>query len=185
MAARDVTQRPYDELLVILTLEGDRAASERLAARWYPRLLRTARRLMGEADLAEDMVQETWLRVARGLPHLRDPARFPAWIFSILHRTCADAIKRKTRVRARDKAMADLALLPCACSGPPLSELDQAFAQLTPDHRIAAILFFGEGLTLAEIATATGVPLGTAKSRIFHARRRLKAVLNGDEHDGF
>ena len=56
----------------------------------------------------------------------------------------------------------------------------QALDGLSHDHRIAAILFFGEGLALSEIAAATGVPTGTAKSRIFHARRQLQAALNGE-----
>jgi DNA-directed RNA polymerase specialized sigma24 family protein len=59
--------------------------------------------------------------------------------------------------------------------------IDQAMARLSIEHRAAALLHFGEGLTLAEVAAATGVPLGTAKSRIFHARRLLAAALNGDE----
>ena len=64
-----------------------------------------------------------------------------------------------------------------------LTALDQAFAMLSPDHRAAAILYFGEGLTLTEIASVTGVPTGTVKSRIFHARQHLKAALTGDEND--
>ena len=54
-------------------------------------------------------------------------------------------------------------------------------AALPAEHRFAAHLFFIEGLTLAEIADAQGVPLGTAKSRLFHARRQLKAALSGDD----
>lgn len=57
--AKSETDRTYDELLVLLIREGDQRAGERLAARWYPRLLRTARRLIGEADAAEEIVQDT------------------------------------------------------------------------------------------------------------------------------
>jgi len=60
-------------------------------------------------------------------------------------------------------------------------ELRQAFDVLTPDHRTAAILHFGEELTLAEIAAALDRPLGTIQSRIFHARRQLKAALSIDD----
>ena len=49
-----------------------------------------------------------------------------------------------------------------------------------PDHRLAAILYFGEGLSLNEIAAVTDVPVGTAKSRIFHARQHLKSRLKGE-----
>ncbi|MEO0953144.1 MAG: sigma factor, partial [Pseudomonadota bacterium] len=55
------TQRLFDEYLVLAVRSGDRAAGERLAARWRPRLLRTARRLVGDAAAAEDVVQDTWI----------------------------------------------------------------------------------------------------------------------------
>jgi DNA-directed RNA polymerase specialized sigma24 family protein len=54
-------------------------------------------------------------------------------------------------------------------------------AALPGDQRLAAQLFFVEGLTLAEVAEVQQVPEGTAKSRLFHARRRLKAALSGDD----
>ncbi|MEM8628209.1 MAG: RNA polymerase sigma factor [Pseudomonadota bacterium] len=175
------TNRTYDELLILLIRGGDRRASERLAARWYPRLLRTARRLLGDADLAQETVQECWIAIIRGLPRLLDPARFPAWAFSILHRKCADAIKRAVRDREQFRPSAVGAEASIDASGETRTALDQAFALLSQEHRAAAILFFGEGLSLAEIATATDVPLGTAKSRIFHARQHLKAALEGDK----
>ena len=179
MAQREA-DRTYDELLVLLIREGDRQAGERLAARWYPRLLRTARRLIGDADAAEEIVQDTWFAIVRGLPRLKDPSRFPAWSFSILRRTCVDVIRSNTRDRAQK---ANAAVMQATCTearGETMTALDQAFAGLSPEHRLAAILYFGEGLRLAEIATATDVPLGTAKSRIFYARRQLKAALEGD-----
>lgn len=178
--AKDDTQRTYDELLVLLVRSGDRRAGERLAARWTPRLLRTARRLCGDGAGAEEIVQDTWFRILRGLPGLADPARFPAWSFSILRRVSADWIARTARERARrsDVDPADSGI--SGGVGETRSALDQAFSRLSPDHRLAATLYFAEGLSLAEIAAAMRIPLGTAKSRIFHARRQLKATLEGD-----
>jgi RNA polymerase sigma factor (sigma-70 family) len=169
----------FDALLVTLAQAGDRAAAERLARRWHPRFLRTARRLVG-AELAPSAVQDCWLAIVRGLAGLRDPSRFPPWAFGILRRRCADSIRRAQTERrhARD-------CVPGDSSGPGLPDerlaIAQAMAALPPDQRLAAHLFFVEGLTLGEIAEAQGVPLGTAKSRLFHARRRLKAALSGDE----
>ena len=59
--------------------------------------------------------------------------------------------------------------------------LREAFDALPHDQRLAAQLFFVEGLTLAEIAEVQDIPTGTAKSRIFHARQKLKAALTGDD----
>lgn len=172
-------QRLFDEFLVLAVQSGDRRAAERLAVRWRPRLLRTARRLLGDAVLAEDVVQDTWMGIARGLPRLRRPERFPAWAFGILKRRCADAHRRHYRERDR---LADLNDQDGAT--PTTAEthtaLDRAFATLPDTQRLTALLYYGERLTIAEIADATGVPVGTAKSRLFYARKALQQQLNGE-----
>jgi len=174
------TDRVYDELLVTLVRAGDARAAERLAARWQPRLLRAARRMLGDSEEAREAVQETWGGICRGWLRLSDPAMFPAWAYGILSRKCADRIRRLSARRARfisDPAVPD----PAAPEQAPLRhEILVALRQLSPEHRIAAILYFSEGLTLAETAAATGVAVGTAKSRIFHARQHLKDLLEGD-----
>ena len=170
--------RVHDELLVVLVQSGDRRAAERLAARWQPRLLRTASRLLRGEDRARDAVQDAWASIFRGVARLKDPAAFPAWAFGILHRRCIDRMRGERR-RAEDEAdMDQVAAAPGSC-GDGL-DIARALAALDPDHRTAAVLHFCEGLTLAETAAALGVPVGTAKSRLFHARRRLKAALSGD-----
>lgn len=167
--------RVYDELLVTLIQSGDRRAGERLVARWQPRLARTARRLLHDDEAARDAVQEAWASIFRGAAGLNDPARFPAWAFGILHRKCADRIRDAQRLRTEP------ALDLPEPNGEDRAAIDQAFDRLTPEHRAAALLHFGEGLTLAEVAAATNVAIGTAKSRIFHARRHLRAALSGDD----
>ena len=175
------TDRVYDQLLLTLVRSGDRRAAERLAARWQPRLFRTARRLLRDEDQARDAVQETWAGICRGWLGLTDPAKFPAWAFGILHHKCADRIQLEMRRRSRTGTSGPADEPSVAARAETLTALDQAFALLSIDHRSAAILFFGEGLSLAEVAHASGIPLGTAKSRIFHARQILKAALSGDD----
>nr|GGH94284.1 RNA polymerase sigma factor [Aquisalinus luteolus] len=174
------TDRVYDELLVTLVQTGDARAAERLAARWQPRLVRVARRLLRDEDQAREAVQEAWTGICRGWHGLSDPAKFPGWAFGILHRKCADRIRHQQKVRARHDGGTDAAELPQMAGAEDHAAINQALEHLSPEHRTAAILYFGEGLTLTEIATATGVPTGTAKSRIFHARQRLKALLKGE-----
>jgi RNA polymerase sigma factor (sigma-70 family) len=171
-------ERVHDELLVVLVQSGDRRAGERLAARWQPRLLRAARRILRSEDRARDAVQDAWASIFPGMTRLNDPAVFPAWAFGILHRRCVDRIRGDVR-RARDGADTDQAFTASFGEGDSL-DIARAMAGLDHEHRTAAVLHFCEGLTLAEVAAAVGVPVGTAKSRIFHARRRLKAALSGD-----
>lgn len=174
--------RAFDEWLVLLAQSGDRRAVERLAVRWGPRLLRTARRMTGEAEAARDAAQDAWAGILAGLPRLHDPAAFPAWAFGILRRKCADALRRRARARAREAPLeaASDAAAPQA-DGEGAADFKAALARLPVAQAEVVALFYGEGLTLAEIAAATGVPVGTAKSRLFHARAALKATLAGGE----
>jgi RNA polymerase sigma-70 factor (ECF subfamily) len=169
----------FDELLVTLAGAGDRGAIDRLARRWHPRLLRTARRLVGP-ELAPGAVQDCWVSILGGIVRLRDPARFAPWAFGILRRRCADAIRRAQADRRTSGVVAADALPATALPDEALA-IAQAIAALPPEQGLAAHLFYVEGLTLAEIAEVQGVPEGTAKSRLFHARRRLKAALTGDD----
>ena len=174
--------RLYDELLVTLVQAGDRRAGERLAARWQPRLARTARRLLADDEAALGAVQEAWLSILRGIAGLRDPARFAPWAFGILRRRCADRIRGAQAERARSGESEHEPALP-ACADEALA-IREAFAALPGDQRLAAQLFFVEGLTLAEIAEVQAVPPGTAKTRLFHARRKLKAALSDRPREG-
>jgi RNA polymerase sigma-70 factor (ECF subfamily) len=169
-----------DSLLVTMALAGDRRAASRLHARWHPRLLRTARRHTGDGELALSAVQDCWLSIWRGLPALRDTSRFAPWVFGILRRRCADQINRHSRERNHEVEAPETDLGHTTAPENRLA-IAEAMAALSPVHRLAAHLFFVEGLTLAEIADVQQVPEGTAKSRLFHARRQLKAALSGDD----
>lgn len=174
------TERVYDELLVTLARSGDARAANRLAARWYPRLMRTALRLLRDRNEAEEAVQEAWAGICRGWPRLSDSAMFPGWAFGILRRKCSDRIRAAQTARTRSAPIEAAPEPSEPARGELQVEIDQALASLSDDHRLAAILFFGEGLSLNEIAAVTDVPVGTAKSRIFHARQHLKSRLKGE-----
>jgi len=167
----------FDELLVVLVQAGDAAARERLAARWWPRLVRAATRLAGQ-QRAEDAAQEAMFSIFKGIHGLRDPGKFRAFAFAILRRRCMDQLRQADPPPDTEPELEDTS------SGEvPFERLAiaQAMAALPHDQRFAAHLFFAEGLTLSEIAQAQDVPLGTAKSRLFHARRQLKAALSGED----
>lgn len=89
------SERIYDEFLVAAAVTGDPAALSRLVARWQPRLLRHAWRLLGDAERAKDMAQEAWLEILRGLARLDDVAAFPAWAYRITTRRCQREFGRR------------------------------------------------------------------------------------------
>jgi RNA polymerase sigma factor (sigma-70 family) len=175
------TGRALDEYLVSLCQAGSREALDGLARRWTPRLLRYTARVLGGADSAEvarDVVQETWIGVIRGLRGLRDPAQFPAWIYGIATRKCADAIRGNTRRRRLDAQAAGESSRPMeSLTAEQRIDLKTAIRELPPIHRAAVHLFYRDELTVEEIALVLGIPAGTVKSRLHHARDALRRQL--------
>lgn len=169
--------RVFDELLVISVRAGDRRAAERLAAHWHPRLLRTATRILGQAEQGQDAAQEAWLAISASWIRLEDPRRFPAWAYAILHRKCTDIQRRLIRDRKRHDQAAELSGTGQNPAQAGHTAINAAFQALAPDHRTVAALYFAEGLTLIEISRALGIPVGTVKSRLFNARKQLKSRL--------
>ncbi len=176
-------ERSLDEYLVLLGQAGSADAMDGLARRWTPRLLRYAARVLGgsseSAEAARDVVQDTWIAAIRGLRGLRDPARFPAWIYGIATRKCADAIRKNVRRRRLDPQAAegDARREAPAISADNRIDLAAAIRQLPPKQRAAVHLYYGEDLSVEEIASALGIPAGTVKSRLHEAREALKGRL--------
>ena len=177
-------ERFFDEYLVLLSQAGSTDALDGLARRWTPRLLRYATRVLGgsteSAETARDVVQETWLGAIRGLRGLRDPAQFPAWVYGIATRKCADAIRANTRRRRLDARVAadDAGGQWASPTSEQQIDLATAIRGLPPMHRAVVHLFYREDLKVEEIASVLGIPAGTVKSRLHHAREALKRQLS-------
>jgi len=173
-----------DEWLVASAKSGREAAFGQLVTRWTPRLLRHAHRLLGDLDQAQDAVQDAWVGAARGLRRLEDPARFPAWMFALVSRRCADRVRRNVRDRRLAVQVAELRGPPTEVNGADQRlDLRGAVAGLPVEQRLVVSLHYGEGFGIDEIAAAHGLPPGTVKSRLFAARQTLKSFLEGDDHD--
>jgi RNA polymerase sigma-70 factor (ECF subfamily) len=162
---------------------GSIEALDGLARRWTPRLLRYAARVLGatgdSTEAARDVVQETWIGAIRGLRGLRDPAHFPAWIYGIATRKCADAIRANVRRRRREEGTeaGDTVKSEPRLTSEQQIDLATAIRGLPPIHRAALHLFYREELSVDEIASVLGIPAGTVKSRLHHAREALKRQL--------
>lgn len=178
----DEPDRVLDGYLVVLVQGGSREAFNRLARRWTPRLVRYTTRTVGRPELARDIVQETWIGAIRRLKQLTDPAQFPAWIYSIAHRKCIDAIRvnqrhRRLIVSAQAESDAAAAIDPGGSAASDTVDLAAAISQLSTEQRDVVHLFYGEDLSVEEIGTVLAVPTGTVKSRLHHARASLKKYL--------
>jgi RNA polymerase sigma-70 factor (ECF subfamily) len=143
--------------------------------------------LRDPADVA-DALQETLLSLWRELPRLRSVDAFPAWADRVLVNACRLVLRRRGRRRLREIALPGprgaAAVEPAAARTPTFeAELaerdafDRAFETLDADARAILVLHHLEGRPLAELATILDVPIGTAKSRLFAARRALATAI--------
>ena len=164
-----------------LARDGDGRAFDLLYRRWHPKLLRLAIRLTRNPDEAQDVMQDAALTMARNIRKLKDPALFSAWACTIVRRRTADHIDKAVRRRAAeaDLPLTDLASGLGSGSGPDAAlSMKQALAQLPETDRLMLKLAYLDGFRGPEIAAALGIPVGTVKSRLFKARRALKAVYD-------
>jgi RNA polymerase sigma-70 factor (ECF subfamily) len=147
--------------------------------------------MLGNAAEAEDVFQETFLRVVKHLPRFEEGRRVKPWIYAIATNLVKNVYRsRKYRPRAsidqENEAGEPLAQSLAALSQAPMEiasdgeralAVRQAIERLSPVSRDALVLFYFQGLAYEEIAHALDVPLGTVKSRIHNALSRLAALL--------
>jgi len=177
--ARD---RVIDQLLVIRCQAGDRECFDLLARRWQRRLWRYAQRLSGSDDTAWDVTQETWMAILRQIRRLNDPAWFAAWAYRIVRNKAADYCRRASRQRSLGETVAgrqkanDDPRRDDSCDA-----VAEALRQLPPDSKELLMLRYGEDLNILELAVVLGIPVGTVKSRLHHAREQLRRILKGDD----
>jgi RNA polymerase sigma-70 factor (ECF subfamily) len=174
------TQAALDAYLAAAARTGDSRAFAALFRRWNGKLVAHAWRLLGDREAALDAVQDGWAEIVRGLNALADTSAFPAWAYRIVSRRCAREIGGAIRRRRTAEAVA---AEPAAEAHEPdrnTERLRRAVAALPADQRAAIGLFYLEDMSVAETAVALAVPAGTVKTRLMHARRKLRAALEGE-----
>jgi len=167
-----------DEYLVVRSQLGDSEAFGRLVRRWHRRLLGHAFRFTGEREAAEDVTQESWMAIMKGLRSLHDPARFRPWALRIVANKARDRIRREsTRRRTSRRAPAEPAPAEATAASDAVRRVQAGLAGLDPDQRAVLSCFYLEEMSVREIADALSVPVGTVKSRLFYAREALRQRL--------
>ena len=166
--------------LVERAQRGDHDAFAALAGALIGRLGRAARLILRDPELARDAVQESLIGAWRDLPGLRDPDRFDAWVHRLTVRACLRLARRERR-RAVE---VELPVEDIRHAGDLEREvtqrdaLDAALRRLDPELRALVVLHIYVGQTVPEVASALGIPLGTAKSRLHRSLRELRTSLD-------
>lgn len=173
-AGRTGLAQAAEATVVALAAAGNDEAFDELVRRRQAWLRGLMRRLCGNAALADDLAQQAFLQAWQSLASLRVPAAFGGWLRQLaLNVWLAEA-------RRAALPLADIDLPDQAAPEVDIGlqqDLDAALSRLKPDERICVVLAYAEGLTHGEIATATGLPLGTVKSHVLRGATRLRGWL--------
>lgn len=157
---------------------GDRDAMAALVGEHYPAVYRFCARRIGP-ELAQDAAQETFLTAQKSLKRFQGNSTITTWLFGIANNHCRN-LARKNRMEITYnepwRAMADETTVG-ESSLVDREALRAALAKLSPEHREVVMLHEVEGLTYDEAAHVIGVPVGTVKSRLYHAFLNLRKTL--------
>jgi RNA polymerase sigma-70 factor (ECF subfamily) len=177
---------PDDLELVRRAQQGDERAFELLVERYKNRVFGLIVRTVADRQRADDLAQEVFLRVYRGLPYFRGEARFSTWLYRIVANLCHqahephgfrevaldapadDSDRPRFEPGTRDAAFTDLELR---------DRLQKALATLPSRYRLLVAGHYLEGVSYEELAETFHVPLGTVKTSLHRAKRRLRRVL--------
>jgi RNA polymerase sigma-70 factor, ECF subfamily len=184
-----------DQQVVELAREGRETAFRELIGRYQRPVFSLIYRLVRDREKAEDLAQDTFIKVLNALDRYDPSYKFSSWIFKIAHNTSLDHLRRKEpetlsidgSPHARTAAETEASTLTPVSTGLTPeeytsnqelgSEIDRAIALLRPEYRTAIVLCHVEGRAYEEIAEIMEIPLGTVKTYIHRGRNELKKQL--------
>ena len=165
---------------------------DRLIVQYQHRLMRYLLFLTGDREMAEDLFQETWMRVLQRGSQYNGAARFDTWLFTVARHLLIDMRRKRTMLSLEELCSADgeeyKYQIPSDAPSPfdryrsqeEAQKVAVALLTLDPLHREVLVLRFHEELSLEEIATVTRAPLSTVKSRLYRGVAALKPRLDGE-----
>ena len=183
----DIADSLYEQVLVLRCQTGDGTAFSELVERFAARLEYYVRALLGKerrAD-ADDVLQEVWLDVHRSIGTLADPGALAAWLYRVArNRTVRHLRKRILPTRAIDDLQSETEI-DCGedFSVEDAEAIHVALDAVVPEHREVLVLRYLEEMSYEGIATITGCPVGTVRSRIHYAKLALRRVMETRTHD--
>ncbi|HEV3342146.1 MAG TPA: RNA polymerase sigma factor [Pirellulales bacterium] len=174
-------RRARDEWLALRCQLGEAAAFDELVQELERPLLYYVAKLLGDQNLAFDVLQEVWLRAFRQIRRLSQPASVRAWLYRMAHGLAVDRLRQDLSRRRVEQAKAESTdeAGDSPDFGPDdVAAVHRALDELELAHREVLVLQFLEDMSIAEIASVLDCPPGTIKSRLHYAKRALRGVLD-------
>lgn len=172
-----------DDALIAAIAGGDVSAFEHLHKKYFPKLMHFARRITGSAEVAEEVANDTLMTIWRTADRFEGRSKPSTWIFGIAYRV---ALKQRTKLmrRAGDVELDEGMVAGQADTAETVmraTDLKYALDQLKPEQRAVVELTYYNGYLYTEIAEILDCPVGTVKTRMMTARRRLRDILGDDD----
>jgi RNA polymerase sigma-70 factor (ECF subfamily) len=172
-----------DEALIARIAAGDKLAMRALFARHHLRIYRFVLRFVRHPQLAEDLISDVFLDVWRHAAKFEARSTAATWLLGIARFKALSSLRRRGDAQL-DAATA--AAIKDTGDDPEVTIRKQqhgeilrdCLARISPDHREIVDLVYYQGMTIGEVAEIVGIPEGTVKTRMFHARRQLSALLH-------
>jgi RNA polymerase sigma-70 factor (ECF subfamily) len=175
-----------EDNLVIQAKQGDRSAFGELVVCYYERVIQVVYRLCGDAQIAQDAAQETFIRVWLKLPGFQPRAPFRSWVYRIAVNAALDILRQKPDMSIEDNE--GMLMMAEKNPGPEAAYIEkeqmdllQGAVRALPEAARAVLVLreYGE-LSYEEIAAVLEIPVGTVMSRLNYARNRLRVILRND-----
>jgi RNA polymerase sigma-70 factor (ECF subfamily) len=174
----------HERELVERCRRGEVGAFEELVDRYKNLVFAMITRTLPDRSQAEDIAQDVFLRIHRGLPYFRGEARLSTWIYRIVVNVCMQDRGRATSAVSLDDANARVSAPAAADRHADDLELrdrlEKAIAQLPPQYRLLIAAHYLRGVQYEELAEAMNLPLGTVKTQLHRAKRQLRTLLETD-----
>ncbi len=172
-------QKTFDALLVLQAQSGNKKALDQLVKRYHKRLCAHSYWYTGDIEASKDIVQDSWGIIINKLDRLRDPNSFGSWAMRIATRKSLDYLNKKKN--SIDKGQSNYTQVENQMEDGNRENIVQkvkmAIATLSQNQQIVLRLFYTQEYSLKEIGNILDISTGTVKSRLFHAREKLKTIL--------
>ena len=168
-----------DFLTIQQAIDGDERALRAIWSQHSPHIDAVVRRLVGDADVVEDIAQEVWIQIFRALPSYRGESQFGTWAHRIAVNRTLNALRRTRRLTKIETDMEEETVVVEHGSERAMlaASIEAAAAQLSPGARTVFVMHDVEGYTHEEIAAELGITAGGSKSQLFKARAKLRRLL--------
>lgn len=178
----NIKRNSIDAELVKQYQSGDTKALSKLVKRWHRKFCEKSYWIIKDKDIAKDIAQDSWRAVIKSIDKLQEAEKFEAWALRIVYFKSIDYLKDSIKERARQQdifySKQTDEVTENTTNDPSLKEaLLRAVSELKAHQQTVIKLFYVEEYSLKEISELLNISIGTTKSRLFHAREKLKTIL--------